>query len=174
MKQQKQPYLKDNKKLRLILSIISGVIIIAGIILIVFGAIEMNKPFSPDYEGKSWLFGIGMPILMFGLILLFISNIGAIQRFLMRQSVRVSGEATHDFMNGPGGEAYSNFIDQTSKKMKTPVGTVCPKCGTNNDGDANFCDACGHSLKVECPKCKTINDSDAKFCKKCGEVLISE
>ena len=47
----------------------------------------------------------------------------------------------------------------------------CPKCGTKNEGDSNFCKKCGAELrgKKYCRKCKKNNPIDAKFCVHCGE-----
>jgi ribosomal protein L40E len=54
---------------------------------------------------------------------------------------------------------------------------ACPKCGSNNDPDAEFCGSCGTKMSsvssvqsnmVNCSKCGTANPATSKFCQKCG------
>ncbi|MGB9936494.1 MAG: zinc-ribbon domain-containing protein [Methanobacterium sp.] len=52
--------------------------------------------------------------------------------------------------------------------------TVCPKCGTDNDENYNFCESCGEKLKLPykfCPHCGDKNSENAKFCINCGMSL---
>ncbi|WP_284440230.1 zinc-ribbon domain-containing protein [Haloarcula marina] len=55
----------------------------------------------------------------------------------------------------------------------------CPDCGTELDGDANFCANCGADVQdvapveplTECPSCGTGVDETDSFCVNCGEDL---
>jgi tetratricopeptide (TPR) repeat protein len=49
----------------------------------------------------------------------------------------------------------------------------CPKCGTNNRDDAQYCKKCGQSLQAElvCKNCQHPNSPDSAFCDKCGRSL---
>ena len=48
---------------------------------------------------------------------------------------------------------------------------LCPKCRSENSGDAAFCEQCGVRLEAKCPNCQTPVGQGARFCKKCGVVL---
>ncbi|HIH45145.1 MAG TPA: RDD family protein [Candidatus Methanoperedenaceae archaeon] len=60
----------------------------------------------------------------------------------------------------------------------------CPKCGAENDANANFCRQCGNNLQAVnvqpapasipglCQKCGTQNDARARFCRQCGNTLL--
>ena len=47
----------------------------------------------------------------------------------------------------------------------------CPKCGTENREERNFCGACGAKLLMVCPECGFENLPAEKFCGKCGYQL---
>ena len=47
----------------------------------------------------------------------------------------------------------------------------CPGCGTENEPEGRFCDACGASLDRPCPSCGSANRTGARFCKSCGTAL---
>lgn len=48
----------------------------------------------------------------------------------------------------------------------------CPNCGTENDGENNFCGECGtkkpENLFWKCPNCGIENDAKNNFCGNCG------
>jgi membrane protease subunit (stomatin/prohibitin family) len=56
---------------------------------------------------------------------------------------------------------------------KAAAATIaCPKCGTQNQVGAKFCNNCGEKLGGNfCPKCGTANPPGAKFCNSCGQQL---
>ena len=48
----------------------------------------------------------------------------------------------------------------------------CPKCQTDNDTGAKFCNECGAKLEIACPECAKTNRPGSKFCNECGHNLI--
>jgi hypothetical protein len=51
---------------------------------------------------------------------------------------------------------------------------VCRSCSRENDGDAQYCEECGASLRAPaCAACGTFSSDGAKFCKRCGAKLVS-
>jgi serine/threonine protein kinase len=50
----------------------------------------------------------------------------------------------------------------------------CPNCQTENREGAEFCRACGQSLKAKhtCPQCGQVNPEDSKFCDRCGKPFV--
>ncbi len=54
-------------------------------------------------------------------------------------------------------------------------GTIrCPRCGTENPPQAQFCMHCGNLLVQRCPVCGAGNPPDAHFCLRCGAPLRGE
>ena len=47
---------------------------------------------------------------------------------------------------------------------------ICLFCGTKNDDDAKFCEACGKTMSrvKQCVRCDEEIPIKAKFCKYCG------
>ena len=51
-------------------------------------------------------------------------------------------------------------------------GIVCPKCGTVNEPEAQFCASCGEPLHMAiCPNCGSEIDPDADFCEVCHHYI---
>src|SRR5262249_4526764 len=44
----------------------------------------------------------------------------------------------------------------------------CSNCGSENPGDAAFCEQCGRKLELLCPACQASVSAGARFCRKCG------
>ena len=52
------------------------------------------------------------------------------------------------------------------------AGVKCPKCGTLNTADSQFCSSCGASLRQAlCPNCGSEVDADADFCEVCHHYI---
>ena len=50
----------------------------------------------------------------------------------------------------------------------------CPRCQTENDAGARFCEDCGARLEATCPSCGAPVRSGKKFCRSCGAALTTE
>ncbi len=48
---------------------------------------------------------------------------------------------------------------------------LCPSCGHENLGDAEFCEQCAAELGPVCQSCQTRNQVGARFCRHCREPL---
>ncbi len=48
----------------------------------------------------------------------------------------------------------------------------CPKCHSDNETGAKFCNECGAKLEIACPECGKTNRPGSKFCNECGHDLI--
>jgi len=51
---------------------------------------------------------------------------------------------------------------------------TCPRCQTENDAGARFCEDCGARLETACPSCGTAVTPGKKFCRSCGGALTTE
>jgi class 3 adenylate cyclase len=50
----------------------------------------------------------------------------------------------------------------------------CSNCGSENPGDAAFCEQCGRKLELLCPACQAPIRAGARFCRKCGISVSAE
>ncbi len=50
----------------------------------------------------------------------------------------------------------------------------CPRCQTQNDDGARFCEDCGGRLELACPSCGTAVTPGKRFCRSCGAALTME
>jgi class 3 adenylate cyclase/tetratricopeptide (TPR) repeat protein len=50
----------------------------------------------------------------------------------------------------------------------------CPRCQTDTDAGARFCEDCGARLEAACPSCGTPITPGKKFCRSCGAALTTE
>ena len=55
--------------------------------------------------------------------------------------------------------------------LRSPLRTVCPKCGTVVDLRSNFCPHCRYSFHPTCPQCKGHVRPGDTFCATCGAQL---
>ena len=51
---------------------------------------------------------------------------------------------------------------------------ICPRCATENEPSARFCDACGNAFSRVCSNCGAQVRPGARFCANCGTVQTSE
>lgn len=95
------------------------------------------------------------------------------------EAVADDGEPAEDGDTEPEPEpsADSAASEETAEE---PATIACPDCGTELDGDANFCIECGADVQdvesgddelTACPDCGTDLDGDEHFCANCGEDL---
>jgi class 3 adenylate cyclase/tetratricopeptide (TPR) repeat protein len=49
----------------------------------------------------------------------------------------------------------------------------CPRCRTENDSTAQFCEECGARLELACPACGQPVGAGKKFCRSCGAALAA-
>jgi class 3 adenylate cyclase/tetratricopeptide (TPR) repeat protein len=50
----------------------------------------------------------------------------------------------------------------------------CPRCRSENDSTAQFCEECGAKLELVCPACGQPVGAGKKFCRSCGAALPAE
>jgi len=67
-------------------------------------------------------------------------------------------------------------VPETQQQMQMQAnyadGVKCPKCGTINEPEAQFCASCGEPLHMAiCPNCGSEIDPDADFCEVCHHYI---
>lgn len=144
----------EQHKTNLILRIVGGVVTAAGLLMAIFGFVDIASVSESGEMPRIWLLMLGLPCIAIGGMLLTLSfrRVG-------------SGYGT----NAPGGLISPAAVDPSAPRQRAAV--VCPFCGEAIDADAQFCDKCGKPLCKFCPDCGEANALDARFCKKCGKPL---
>ena len=119
-----------------------------------------------------FLLWIGGPLTFVGIVLLMFGYMGAVSRYTATQQAPVMKDTTNYVVQGTRDEVVQTIKDGVSTvQTSAPKGPLCPKCGTQNEAGAAFCDHCGAPLTKTCPHCGEKNDADAKYCRKCGTNL---
>lgn len=95
-----------------------------------------------SFEGptKFWMFFVGLPLLALGGGLLQAGFLGAGTRYAAGETAPVLKDTAHYLSDGAG------VLGVGRSPATAPAGTTgpyCRHCGTRNDADARFCDACG-------------------------------
>ena len=144
----------EQQKTTLILRIVGGVIAAAGLLMVIFGFVDIASVSESGGMPRIWLLMLGLPGIAIGGMLLMLSfrRVG-------------SGNGA----NAPGGHISPAAVNTSAPRQRAAV--VCPFCGEAIDADAQFCDKCGKPLSKFCPDCGEANSLDACFCKKCGKPL---
>lgn len=124
---------------------VGAVIMIAGIILYVFGA----------SRGPWYLMFIAMPLLPVGIALILLQVFKAFYKKQKAKGIRLLKEMKTELM------------DPEPQQQKI----LCNSCGTYNESSGKFCKQCGKPLYKVCPFCNAMLDDDDKFCKQCGKEI---
>ena len=151
----------NEKKLKLrrigiALLIVGGIFSAIGLIdfFAAFGGMGMPTMF--------WCLFIGFPLLGFGGMLLKVSYIRETAQYFKDESVPVTKDLYRDLK-----PELKDFVNTLRGKDTEEV--ICPRCGTRNDLDNNFCKGCGEELNRKCPYCGETLDHNSTFCGRCGK-----
>lgn len=152
----------NEKKLKLrrigiALLIVGGIFSAIGLIdfFAAFGGMGMPTMF--------WCLFIGFPLLGFGGMLLKVSYIRETAQYFKDESVPVTKDLYRDLK-----PELKDFVN-TLRGKDTEEEVICPRCGTRNDLDNNFCKGCGEQLNRKCPYCGETLDHNSTFCGRCGK-----
>lgn len=136
---------------------------IVGIIFLIIGIILMVIIFGTFMGGG--MIGAGaffVPVLAFMFISVGSTLIASSQMRMF--SHRFNGMFDHFYKGEDEEDPYCGEVSTDINRKKR-----CPKCGEENDGDAQYCNTCGSPLTKTCSYCGEKNDIEAKFCRKCGK-----
>jgi hypothetical protein len=165
---QNNPELK--KKLRFwgpALLFVGGVLIATALIdfFVAFGTMGMPRLF--------FLFFLAMPFVMAGAIVTKFGYMGSVARYTASEIAPVAKDVTNYMIDGTKDQIIDLADGILGRKQAhaTPPSRTCYRCGEVANPGAKYCDRCGVPLAKECPKCHTENDGDAAFCQSCGERL---
>ncbi|MDD4532364.1 MAG: zinc-ribbon domain-containing protein [Bacilli bacterium] len=142
------------------------IILVAGIVLIVRGLMDLQSSFISLF--------IGIPITFVGGVFISFGFMKKFNQYTASQTAPVKKDVTNYMLDGTReelGETTRTIFDSVNDHRESNKTKRCPKCGELNDADAKFCDNCGASLVKVCPKCGTENDINARYCDNCGEKL---
>jgi len=157
-------------KKRRILSVIGILLIIIGIILASIRAYHLGYHsmnfFNLSFDEHSYYSTVGFAFLapgMFmilpGLFLLSVANMGKMARFTYEEGGRAMSKVSNKAIDG-----YGRVIGKSTEAMAKWVRSAG---GINLDIDTNK----EQVIKVRCRACDTLNDENAKFCDECGQPI---
>ena len=156
---------KHNEK-KLKLRRIGIALLVVGGIFSAVGFIDFFAAFAGMGMPKLfWCLFIGFPLLGFGGMLLKVSYVRETAQYLKDESVPVTKDLYRDLK-----PEIKDFVN-TLRGKDTEEEVICPRCGTRNDSDNNFCKECGEELNKKCPYCGETLDSNSNFCGRCGKRL---
>lgn len=144
------------------------VLLIIGAIFTVVGFVDFFAAFAgAGMPTMFWCLFIGFPLLGIGGSLLKVSYLRETAQYVKDEGVPVTKDLYRDLK-----PEIKDFVN-TIRGVETPEEEiVCPKCGTRNDSDNNFCKGCGEPLTVErCPNCGAELDPNSSYCGRCGKRL---
>ena len=158
---------EPTSKKQLLLRIIGFGLLIGGIILIINGAITLNKgnamfgdPDAPWFETITkggGLLGGGFFMVIPAIFILFVSH----GTSMLGRTLKYAGttlDKDDDY------ERYEKIIEESAKRRATGVNrkeTVTQNIEMNSD----------QIVKIRCQLCGALNDDDAEFCDQCSESL---
>ena len=158
---------EPTSKKQLLVRIIGFGLLIGGIILIINGAIMINKgnkmfgdfdaPWFETVSTGGGLLAGGFFMIFPAIFILFVSHATSITGRTLKHAGTTFG---HD----DDYERYEKIIEESAKRRATGVKRTE---GTVSIGDVDGVQA----VKIRCQLCGALNDDDAKFCDQCSQPL---
>jgi hypothetical protein len=140
------PARSPSPRARIVLRVLGGVLLLAGLALLVRGGVDFlgqatADPFDPGYEADP---GFGPIVMLAGGGFACVFGLGMLNAgFLGAQASYAAGEtapAVRELGDAFRGESVGQSVEQAGD------GPFCSACGVRADREARFCDACGHAL----------------------------
>lgn len=138
---------------RIVLRVLGVVLLLAGLYLVIRGgtAFADQMDSSSAFDDDSAGFG---PVLMIGGGgFLFVFGVGALNAGFLGAQARYASGQVAPAVRELGGAFRGDPADtrSSSSSLTTPPaagksGPFCSSCGVRADGEARFCDACGHAI----------------------------
>ena len=121
--------LTDTARTRLVLRVLGGVLLLAGVAAFGWGVYTVFT-----YEGFDG--PPGLAVLAF---------IGAQSRYVAGETMPTLKQSAAYLSDGEGIMGVGRTVDDRQRGTAAD-GPYCRSCGVRNDEDARFCDGCGSSL----------------------------
>lgn len=167
----------NHKKTRNKLRKIGPTCVILGLALIAYGLYGMFSGEIFDNTLMGFAPFVGMAILFVGAVTSMMGFGGAVARYqagemapVAKDTVNYMADGTKDAVQTLAkslGQGISEGMN-AGANTDTQQPATCPKCKTENDHDAKFCDSCAQPLANTCTNCNHPNDPNARFCDNCG------
>jgi hypothetical protein len=134
-----QPGLRNQAGVRTALRAGGALLLVAALGLVVTGGVEFFTLQDFEEPHRFWMIMVGVPTLGIGLMMLQAGFAGAGARYAAGEYAPVAKDTAAYLSDGKG-------ILGVGATGGTVAGPYCRSCGTRNDAEARFCDACGASL----------------------------
>ena len=140
--------LPDTARTRLVLRVLGGVLLLAGVAAFGWGVYTVFT--HEGFDGPPGLavlaFIGGLPVIGVGLGMLNVSTIGAQSRYVAGETMPTLKQSAAYLSDGEGIMGVGRTVDDRERGTAAAGGPYCRSCGVRNDEDARFCDGCGSSL----------------------------
>ena len=142
------PGLVGQARVRTTARVIAGVLLVTGAVLLARGVSaflsELDDPAAFDSGPGSILMAAGGGFcVVLGLVAAQVGWMSAHVRYVAGETMPVVKDSATYLGDGQGLGAIGRTPQPGSS---TVTGPYCRQCGTRNDAEARFCDACGQSL----------------------------
>lgn len=166
---------QGHSQIRGTLRVIGPLVVLTGAVFMAIGLISFFSSFGTFAPPKYfWCCFVGIPLLGVGLMITKFAYMGAVLRFVAGESAPVAKDTINYMADGTRGavRTVAGAIRE-GFSGEEPSAARCPKCGSDNDAGAKFCDQCGANLPAitACGNCGEKNEPDARFCNNCGDSL---
>jgi hypothetical protein len=128
--------LRNQVAVRTALRVLGPIMIAVGLALVVVAGYEFFTLEGFEEPTRFWMFFVGLPLLGFGGMVTQAGFAGVAARYASGELAPVVKDAASYLSDGRGVLAVG---------ASGANGPYCRSCGTRNDADARFCDACGTS-----------------------------
>lgn len=153
------PGYPDQTRKRLVFRVLGVLSMLTALVLIGLAAADFyasftaDDPFVDDGPDRFWMFFLALPFFAAGGFMLQLGFGGALARYGAGESAPVLKDTARYLSDGRGvlgvgvspEHARAGQAEQTAQRAAA-AGPYCRRCGTRNDADARFCDACGSDL----------------------------
>ena len=139
-------------KIFLVLKILASILIVAGIVLIIVGAVMGNPEMSSDgwFDAQTSRYGCifgGVAAIMIGAGLLFAAFAPSIHKMNIKTKKYIIDQNKEDLqdISTQNAEIVSPGVTKVTKAVKEGLEEkkFCKECGAKIDADAKFCPTCG-------------------------------
>ncbi|MDE6691017.1 MAG: zinc-ribbon domain-containing protein [Clostridia bacterium] len=172
--EEREKHERTKKKLKTI----GTVLLVIGIVCEIAGFLDMAVTINgmTGFPSLFFLNFLGAPCIFVGVVLLVFSCRKEIMTYTKNEVVPVVNDTAEELkpaIKSVIGAVREGIKGDEPAREAAPEkkGTICPKCGSQNQPENKFCDRCGTQLYKVCPACGARQDGDDVFCGECGARL---
>jgi hypothetical protein len=131
---------------------VAGVILlVAGLVFLALGLQSFFSAFGNDdpdagFPSRFWMVFVGVLLIAPAGWCLQAGFLGAAARYAAGEPMPTVKDSAAYLTDGEGVLGIGRTVDDEQQPQRAATGPFCSTCGTRNDADASYCDACGAAL----------------------------